>query len=339
MIMAPPEVSLVIPFRNAQDTLSECLDSLQQQTLRSFEALLVDDGSGDGSQELVRARARADGRLRLFSPGRVGLVAALNLGIAHSRAALIARMDADDIMHPDRLRQQAEYLRISPDIALAGCQVELFPRNVVRAGYREYARWQNGCVDPEDIAANIFVESPLAHPSVMMRRAALESAGGYADGPFPEDYDLWLRLHESGHRMGKVASVLLSWRERPDRTSRVDSRYSRDAFDRLRTRYLGRDPRLRSGRDIVVWGGGRPTRLRARLLMDQGVRFAAWVDINPRRIGKTIWGLPVHPPERLDRSPKPFVLVYVTSHGARDEIACVLDGIGYRRGRDYLCVG
>jgi len=83
MIMAPPEVSLVIPFRNAQDTLSECLDSLQQQTLRSFEALLVDDGSGDGSQELVRARARADGRLRLFSPGRVGLVAALNLGIAH----------------------------------------------------------------------------------------------------------------------------------------------------------------------------------------------------------------------------------------------------------------
>ncbi len=336
---AAPEVSVVIPFRNAEDTLPECLDSLQQQTLQDFEALLVDDGSGDGSAELVRERASNDGRLRLLEPGRVGLVGALNLGIAHCRAELIARMDADDIMHPDRLRQQVEFLGTRPDIALAGCRVKLFPQKAIRAGYLEYVKWQNQCINPEDIATNLFVESPLAHPSVTMRRTALESVGGYVDGPFPEDYDLWLRLHESGHRMAKVPSVLLSWREGPDRTSRTDSRYSREAFDRLRVRYLGRDPRLRSARDVVVWGGGRPTRLRARLLLDQGVRFTAWVDVNPRRIGKTIWRLPVHPHEWRDRSPKPFVLVYVTNYGARDQIAGVLDRMGYQRGRDFLAVG
>jgi glycosyltransferase involved in cell wall biosynthesis len=329
----------VLPFRNALPTLPECLDSVQQQSLGDFEALLVDDGSGDGSAEIVRERAREDRRLMLLQPGRIGLVAALNLGIAHARAGLIARMDADDIMHPDRLRLQYERLHRDSDIALVGCQVELFPEHAVRAGYREYVRWQNRCVEPHDIAANLYVESPLAHPSVMMRKGAVEAAGGYAEGPFPEDYDLWLRMHEAGCRMAKVPRVLLSWRERHDRTSRVDARYSREAFDGLRARYLARDRRVRSARELVVWGGGRPTRLRVRRLLEHGVRAQAWVDVNPRRIGKTIWGLPVHPPVWLDREPRPFVLVYVTSHGARDEVAAALEGWGYRRGVDYLAVG
>lgn len=334
-----PAVSVVIPFRNAADTLAECLDSLQQQTLVGFEALLVDDGSGDGSARIVRARAKHDPRLRLIEPGRVGLVSALNCGLRHARAGLIARMDADDVMHPDRLRQQHEFLQARPDISLAGCRVELIPRGQVLTGYGEYVRWQNECMEPKDIADNIYVESPLAHPSVMLRRSVLDSLGGYADGPFPEDYDLWLRLHLAGHRMAKVPATLLSWRDRPDRTSRCDSRYSREAFDDVRARYLGRDPRLRSGRPLVVWGGGRPTRLRVRLLLEQGVQLHAWVDVNPRRINKTIWGLPVHSPGWLEQNPRPFVLVYVTNHGARDEIASALTGWGYERGRDFLSVG
>ena len=332
-------VSVVIPFWNAAETLSACLKSLRRQTLRHFEAILVDDASTDSSAEIVRREAEKDARFRLFSPGRVGLVGALNLGIATSRTDLIARMDADDLMHPDRLKLQSGYLRDHPEIALVGCRVALFPRQAVRDGYREYVRWQNACIEPDDIEGNLYVESPIAHPSVMVRRSALEAVGGYLDGAFPEDYDLWLRLHHAGFRLAKIPRVLLSWRERSDRTSRVDQRYSRDAFDELRARYLSRDGRLRSGREIVVWGGGRPTRLRVRRLMEEGVQVKAWVDVDPGRIGQTISGLPVHPHTWLDRTPRPFVLVYVTNHGARDEIAGALDRWGYARGRDYLAVG
>ncbi len=334
-----PQVSIVMPFRNAEDTLPECLDSLQQQTLQDFEALLVDDGSEDLSAKIVRDLAREDKRFRLLCPGRIGLVAALNLGIEQSRAALIARMDADDIMHPDRLLRQSEFLHDHPDITLVGCRVELFPEDAIRAGYREYVRWQNECVDPGAIAANIYVESPLVHPSVMVRRSALQALGGYCEGPFPEDYDLWLRMHEAGHRMARVEDVLLSWRERPDRTSRVDPRYGRESFDRLRARHLSRDPRLSSGRKLVVWGGGRSTRSRVRYLLDHGVSIHAWVDVDPGRINMTIWGLPVHPYTWLERSPRPFVLVYVTNHGAREEIAEALNKWGYVCGQDYLAVG
>jgi glycosyltransferase involved in cell wall biosynthesis len=334
-----PEVSIVLPFRDAAETLPECLESLRRQTLAGFELLAVDDGSEDGSAALVEAAAREDGRVRLLRPGRVGLVGALNAGVAAARADLLARMDADDLCHPERLEAQRDELRASPDLALVGTQVELFPEELVKAGYREYVRWQNSCLSPEQIAAEIYIESPFAHPSVMLRRAVFERLGGYAEGPFPEDYELWLRMHAAGMRMAKLPRVLLSWRERPGRASRVDPRYAREAFDRLRARFLAQDPRLRGGRPLVCWGAGRRTRLRARHLLDQGVRPAAWIDIDPNKVGHVVWGLPVYPREWLDRRPRPFVLVYLTAHGAREDAVSHLEAWGYKAGEDYLAVG
>ncbi len=190
-----PAISILLPFRDAEATLPECLESIRRQTCGDYELLAVDDGSRDGSAALVEAAARQDARVRLLRLGRVGLVAALNSGLAQARGALVARMDADDLMRPERLAAQRGALEREPDIALVACRVELFPAEEVREGYREYVRWQNGCLTPQQIADNIYVESPLAHPSVMLRREALERLGGYADGPFPEDYELWLRMH------------------------------------------------------------------------------------------------------------------------------------------------
>jgi glycosyltransferase involved in cell wall biosynthesis len=334
-----PAISIVLPFRDAAATLPDCLDSIQRQTLADFELLAIDDGSADGSAAIVGERADGDRRVRLLAQERAGLVAALNLGVAAARAPLIARMDADDLMHPERLEAQRAYLDQRPDVALVAAQVELFPEERIRAGYREYARWQNQVLSAEDVANNIYVESPFAHPSVMLRRAAFEQVGGYADGPFPEDYELWLRMHHAGLRMAKLPRVLLRWRESQGRASRVDPRYARAAFDALRARYLARDPRLRADRPLVVWGAGRRTRLRAKPLFEQGLRPVAWIDIDPDKLGRTVWGLPVHPKQWLGQAPRPFVLVYVASHGARELIAGWLAELGYRAGEDYLAVG
>jgi len=94
------------------------------------------------------------------------------------------------------------------------------------------------------------------------------------------------------------------------------------------------------GREVVVWGAGRRSRLRARLAMERGIRPAAWIDIDPHKIGHRVWSLPVHPPEWLAaRDPRPFILVYVNNHGARDLIAARLKEMGYRAGDDWLGVG
>jgi glycosyltransferase involved in cell wall biosynthesis len=333
------DISIVLPFRDAGATLPACLASIVRQRGVAFELVAVDDGSADDSAAVVARLARDDRRVRLLSPGRVGLVAALNLGAAEARGPLLARMDADDLMHPDRLRLQRDHLAANPDLALVGSRVALFPRRLVRAGYAEYERWQNRVLTPAEVSNNIYVESPFAHPSVMLRRAALTAVGGYRDGPFPEDYELWLRMHAAGLPMAKLPRVLLAWREGAGRASRVDPRYARAGFDALRAEYLARDPRLTQGRELVYWGAGRSTRLRARLLIERGFPPAAWIDIDPRKIGQRVWGAPVHPRAWLARRPKPFVLVYVANHGAHDLIGGWLAELGYAPGADYLFVG
>jgi hypothetical protein len=172
-----------------------------------------------------------------------------------------------------------------------------------------------------------------------MRRDSLIRLGGYRHCYFPEDYDLWLRLHAAGLRMAKLPHVLLRWRDWAGRASRTDPRYARRGFDTLRAEFLAVDPRLQNPAEIVVWGAGRRSRARARLLLERCVRISAWVDIDERKIGKRLDGIPVHRPEWLDRLPRPFVLVYVTNHGARVLIASSLRRWGYHLGSDFLPVG
>lgn len=335
----PPDVTLLMPCYNAEETLAECLDSIQCQTFASFELLAVDDGSQDGSTRIILDRQSRDARIRLLSPGRVGLVRALNLGLAAARTPLVARMDADDIMAPERLEKQWDFLHAHPDIALVGCQVRLFPEAYIRDGFREYVRWQNRCLTPEDMADEIYWESPLAHPSVMFRKAVVEAVGGYREGDFPEDYELWLRMNQAGLRLAKVAEVLLAWRDHATRLTRTDPRYARLAFDILRARFLAQDPRLASDRPLVIWGAGRHTRKRARHLLERGFRNTAWVDVDPNKIGHMVHGVPVVPPSwLLNRSPRPFVLSYVVKHGAQSEIRQALTAMDYLRGRDFLMV-
>lgn len=334
-----PAVSVVLPFRDAGDTIEEALASIQAQTLDDFELLAIDDGSCDDGPRRVAGLAQQDDRIRILKMTGRGLADALNLGLRLARAPLVARMDADDRADPRRLAIQCQHLQMHPADHLVASQVRLFPEERVRGGYRAYVDWQNRCLSPQDIAEEIYVEAPFAHPSVVFRRHTVLALGGYRAGNFPEDYDLWLRMVHAGYRMAKVPDVLLHWREHPGRLSRSDARYSRDAFDALRASYLARDPRLRCCRELVVWGAGRRSRRRARLLLGKGFRVSAWVDVDTRKIGKTTDGAPVVPVEWLRSEPHPFVLCYVNSRGARGLIGKTLLEMGYRRGRDYLMVG
>lgn len=340
MSHAVPALSILLPYRNAAATLEACLASIAAQTCETYELLAVDDHSGDRSADIVRDRAAVDPRIRcLASPGR-GLVAALNHGLGAATAAIVVRMDADDVMHPERLARQLAHLRDDAALTLSASRVRAFPDERLTAGFREYLRWQNACLTPADLDEEIYVESPLAHPSVAFRRAPVVAAGGYRDGAFPEDYELWLRLHRLGHRMAKLPEVLLDWREHAQRTSRTDPRYGREAFDRLRAAFLAGDPRLLARRgELVIWGAGRRTRQRCARLLQEGFRPCAWIDIDPRKLGNRLDGVPVCSPDFLEREPRPFVLVYVANHGAREEIAAGLATLGYARGRDWLAVG
>lgn len=330
-----------MPVFNAEHTLHACLESILAQTVQDYEVIAVNDFSTDNSVGLMRAYK--DARIHIFDNKPKGIVSALNAGIGHCQSDIVARMDADDVMYSERLEKQLNVLHANPEITLCATQARKFPEAMVRAGYVEYMRWQNACLTKRDIANEIYIESPFAHPSVMFRKQRVLALGGYKDGEFPEDYELWLRLFHGGEHMMKLDEVLLDWRESDTRLSRTSSRYSDEAFEKLRAKYLAKDKRLQN-REIVFWGAGRKTRQRAQYLIDYGVKPAAWIDIDKNKSGKEYQGAMTVLPEWLlsdeekNRDKKSFVLNYVRNHGVRDLCRQYLDNAGYVMGEDYLDV-
>lgn len=336
-----PSVSVLMPCYNAAATLEEAIESVLGQTLRELELVAVDDGSSDATGRMLEAWVKRDVRVRPLALPHARMIPALNAGLAACRGPLIARMDADDRSHPHRLSRQVEYLQSHPDIAVVGCLAEGFPAAEVREGFRIYLDWLNSLVSPEEIARQIYVESPLAHPSVMMRREWIARMGGYQEHGWPEDYDLRLRLHLEGARLAKVPEVLLFWREHEGRLTRTDSRYSVENFLRAKAHYLAAGL-LRGREAVILWGAGQMGRRLSKHLLRLNVPLVAFVDVNPGKIGGRRRSLPVLSPEELPgwwaRYERPIVLAAVRARGARSLIRAQLEGMALKEGKDWWAV-
>ncbi|MSU73107.1 MAG: glycosyltransferase family 2 protein [Opitutus sp.] len=334
-----PRVSVVLPVFNAAATVARAVESIRAQTWSDWELVAVDDGSTDGTREILEPLARDDARVRIVTQDHAGVAAAANAGLAGTRSELIARMDADDVAHPERLARQVALLDADATLGVVSSLVEFGGDRAARAGYALHVDWLNSLVTPEEIALNRFVESPVANPSVLFRRELVERHGAFRAGNFPEDYELWLRWLDAGVRIAKVPAPLLTWHDGPNRISRTDPRYAPDAFFRVKAKWIARElARVAGEREIFVWGAGRHTRKRAAHLAGHGVRIAGYIDVDAKKTGRGLGGtgVPVLAEGALPPPGNIFVLSYVTTRGARDYNRGQLTARGYVEGWDFL---
>ena len=332
-VLPVPRVSILLPAYQAEATLPACLRSLLRQTESRWECVLVDDGSTDGT--LAVARAVGDPRVRVVTQPHAGLVGALTAGLAECRAPIVARMDADDVMHRDRLAAQLEALDRTPALAAVGAWVRVFPRRAMTDGMRAYEGWLNGIDSPARVRAEAFVESPIVHPTLMIRRDVL-AALGYRDAGWPEDYDLVLRLLAAGHAIDVVPRRLLGWRDGPSRLTRSHPIYDLERITACKAAFLADG--LLAGRDrYVLWGHGGTGRALRRALAAHGKRPSHVVELHPGRLGNRIDGAPVVRPEALVSLPRAPVVASVAGEAARTEIRAFLDAFGYAETIDYVC--
>lgn len=328
-------ISVLLPVYNAAAALPVALETTLAQTGASFEVVAVDDGSTDPSPAILAHYARRDARLRIISRPHRGLVAALNAGLAACRGELVARMDADDRMLPGRLAAQAALLAQRADLAGCGCPARVEPAAAMTPGARRYLEWNNSLITPQDIRRQVFIESPLIHPTVMLRRAVLEAAGGWREFDGPEDYDLWLRLlFEHDAELAKVSRTLHVWRDHSDRLTRTDPRYRAAAFLELKTHYLA-EYVVRPRNGYVLWGCGPLGKALLKALRRQGIeRPAAIVEVHPGRLGEIIHGAPVIPPAAVDDYQKYIHLGAVGQAGSRERLRREFAAHDLREGRD-----
>lgn len=333
-----PRVSVVMPVYNAAETLDRAIQSISDQSFDNFEFIIVDDGSRDSSPEIIRQWTQQDSRINPVFRNHYGMVPALNCGIQKARGQYIARMDADDISLPNRLRRQAEFLDQYLEIGIVSCLVEHLGDGKKQQGYARYVNWINSLISHQDISLNRFIESPLAHPSVMFRRELIERHGGYRNGDFPEDYELWLRWLEQGVQMAKLSEVLLQWRDQSDRLSRTNARYSAEAFYKTKAKYLAQWLSKHNPHhpEIVVWGAGRTSRKRAELLTRQGIHITHYIDVDPNKTGQEIHGRMVWSPDDIPPPGSHFIVSYVGNRGVNRKISAHLNQLGYSLGQHFL---
>lgn len=226
---------------NGERFLAEAIDSILRQTMSDFEFVIVDDGSTDGTGEILRQYEATDERVRVVTRPHEGVAAALNFGSGLARGKYMARMDADDVAFPKRLEVQVAFLERCPEVAVVGGALEV----VDDQGRTTHVK-VNPQVDAE-IKERLLHEDCIAHPSVMLRTDVLRAAGGYRTTfAHAEDYDLWLRLAETC-RFANLPDVLVRYRVHPESVS-VRSRREQIVYAlgaqlsaRLR-KETGRDP-------------------------------------------------------------------------------------------------
>lgn len=213
--MSRPEVTVLMPVRDGARYLDAAIGSILRQTLRNFEFLICDDGSTDATPAILAQLAAEDSRIRVIAMPRRGIAAALNAGFQQAAADWVARMDADDIAAPERLRRQLAVAAAHPEAAAIGTAWRVMDaagrvRSLVTPP-----------TEPDTIAAALLRHNCLAHPTMLLRRQAVLQAGGYrAAFRSAEDYDLWLRLSER-HSLRALSEPLLDYREHAGQTAWV----------------------------------------------------------------------------------------------------------------------
>ena len=316
-----PRVSVLLPVRDAAPWLPSALASLARQTLADHEVIAIDDGSRDGSGELLDRAARRDPRFVVRHTPARGLPAALDLALSLARAPWVARQDADDLSHRERLERQLDWLGTHPDVDILGTRLRLFPDGDTGAGMRRWAAWHDSLLTHDAMRRELMIDSPLAHGTAMLRRSVLEAAGGWRERGWAEDLDLWVRLFARGARFAKLPRALYGWRQHRGSATHTDARYSRMRFLSLKSAALDED---------FLRGGRRAT------LIGVGASLSRWCETLGPRVERSIeLKRPIR--ESLDDLRPPLVLALVAPV-ARERWRSVLTDRGLTELSDFIFV-
>jgi glycosyltransferase involved in cell wall biosynthesis len=327
-------VTAILPFCNASATLDAAIRSIAEQSFREWELLLVNNASTDESASIAHDWSRQDPRIRVIEEPTIGIAHALNTGLRHTTSPLIARMDADDIAHPERLMRQVAYMEPHPEVGLLGTRTRFETTVEKSSGMAWFVNWQNAILTPHEHYVKRFVDAPLAHPTVMFRRDLVDRFGAYSTDPLPEDHELWLRWMHSGVRFAKLPEELLTWSDHAHRLSRTHPNYSVDAFFTTKAKWIVAwyTRKFTDRRPIIIAGTSGLCRDRAAKLEAQGLRIHAFTDVKKREVP----GYVFIPHDELPPSGDALVISFISQRGTGDRIAEYLSSRGLIEGEDFI---
>lgn len=328
-----PLISALMPVHNVEKVVAETIRSILDQTCPDFELLIVDDGSTDGTAEVIRSFDDPRIVFFRFSENR-GVGRASQYLLEKAAGRYIARVDGDDVYHADRFEKQVLFLERHPDVDVVKSLIDYFPD----PGLRDQRRFENckhvlepvknGVTTPDDIAKGLYGFMCVPHTSIMARAATVKRFG-YRPYRCGEDYDLLYRMNKQGCRMDTVAERLVRVRVRDGSATDREKSALYEAVFQIKREELSL---LFSAGDVYLWGAGSFGRLVASLLRKHGLNIAGFVDSDPAKQGQAVDGAPIVSPEALSPGDK----VLIASQPGMMAIASHLEQRGFRHLSDYM---
>jgi len=327
-------VSIVMPVKNTEKYLEECLLSIINQTYCNWELLAVNDNSTDNSLEILTAFANQDKRINVINNDGNGIIPALQLAYSKSTGKFITRMDSDDIMIPNKLELMSNDLLNNGKGNIALGLVNYFSEDGIGEGFSKYEAWLNDLTKKGTNFTQIYKECVVPSPCWMVFREDFEKCGGFNSTIYPEDYDLVFRFYENGLNCLQSNNLLHLWRDYPTRTSRTDKHYADSSFIEIKTNYFLKLNYDKS-KNLVVWGAGKKGKFVAELLLKNNIPFQ-WICDNPKKIGKEIYSQIMLPFTALDEINNTQSIITVASPAAQNEIKKYFFEKGKEAMQDYL---
>lgn len=334
-----PEISVLMSVYNGEKYLHEAIESILKQSCRDFEFIIVNDGSNDNTLEIIRSYT-SDQRIKVYSlEENGGLAKALNFGLKKASGKYIARQDADDISHIDRLARQKDILDNWADVSLVDSFVEYFPTNTEIAESERYHFYKsvvekdkNKPLSPEEISEKLYWYCCVTHGAIMARRDVINKIGYDSSFLVAEDYKLFYQLNKLGYKFCKINEVMLK--------IRVSSASNMAKYKDLNNRMLFQIKKdeihnLYKGKKPFIWGAGSAGVTVLEILKENGLDIAGFIDSSSSKQGTRIKGKEVYSPKILKDRAKGFKVLVASSVG-KFQISEMLKAWGYRHLEDFV---
>ncbi len=307
-------ISILMPVKNAASFLAATIDSMLKQDYHHWELIAVDDTSTDKSLQILQDHAHKDKRIKVFRNSGHGIIQALSLAFNKSTGDYITRMDADDLMTPNKLSTLCGGLQIHGNGHVATGLVKYFADYPLGEGYKLYAHWLNELTVKGDNYQEIYKECVIPSPCWMLHRTDLIKIGAFDSEIYPEDYDLCFRMMEAGLRVIPSDQVLHLWRDHGERASRNDPNYIDNRFLSIKCFYFNK-LHYDSSKHLTLWGAGKKGKWIANWLIKKKIPFT-WVCNNPKKIGHNIYGVTLKDSQTLTFDQNHQIIISVAEKGS-----------------------
>lgn len=321
------QISIIMPVYNAEKWIVETISSIQSQSFTDWELICIDDFSTDESMRRIAEFQKHDARIRSVSTKIKGIIPALQLGLQLSTGEYITRMDADDLMPPNRLQTMHDALLHADSKTIVTGKVKYFSEALVSEGYQRYEHWLNERVTHLDHFDHIYRECVIASPNWLARTAELRSDAIFEQLKYPEDYDMMFHWKANNYKITAISEVTLLWREHPERTSRNSEVYDQASFFALKLDWFL--TLNATSAELAVLGAGAKGKITAKFLNDREIPFN-WYDFKAENYPAPLFGKNIQTYEDLNES---HLLIAIYPKNLKD-LATFLSEKGYVIGRN-----